>query len=167
MPEEISSNGDSIQDRDFDYNEDNKDDSSAGYQDDQDESYEAEYEPVEDNTLYSHQVEDPVAVPVSEEFLDKTGDEEPLYVNAKQYHRILKRRQTRQRLEELNRISKERKVCLPFILPHILTIIKPYLHESRHRHAKRRPRGAGGRFLTATEVEELNKKQASSPSNEQ
>ena len=38
-------------------------------------------------------------------------DEEPLYVNAKQYHRILKRRAARARLEELHRLSKERKVC--------------------------------------------------------
>jgi len=41
-------------------------------------------------------------------------DEEPLYVNAKQYHRILKRRAARARLEELHRLSKERKVCLFF-----------------------------------------------------
>jgi len=41
-------------------------------------------------------------------------DEEPLYVNAKQYHRILKRRAARARLEELHRLSKERKVCFFF-----------------------------------------------------
>lgn len=37
-------------------------------------------------------------------------EEEPLYVNAKQYHRILKRRQARARLEQEGRIPKERPV---------------------------------------------------------
>ena len=40
-------------------------------------------------------------------------DEEPLYVNAKQYHRIMHRRAARARLEEVHRLARERKVCLP------------------------------------------------------
>lgn len=39
-------------------------------------------------------------------------DEEPLYVNAKQYYRILKRRVARTRLEEVHRLSRQRKVRL-------------------------------------------------------
>ena len=43
---------------------------------------------------------------------DQPIDDEPLYVNAKQYFRILKRRVARARLEELHRLSRQRKVCI-------------------------------------------------------
>lgn len=44
-------------------------------------------------------------LPVAMETLD-----EPLYVNAKQYHRIIKRRQARAKLEAEGKIPKARKV---------------------------------------------------------
>lgn len=43
---------------------------------------------------------------------DQPLDDEPLYVNAKQYLRILKRRVARARLEEVHRLSRQRKVSL-------------------------------------------------------
>lgn len=49
-------------------------------------------------------------LPVAMETLD-----EPLYVNAKQYHRIIKRRQARAKLEAEGKIPKVRKVNCCFV----------------------------------------------------
>jgi len=67
-------------------------------------------------------------------------EEQPIFVNAKQYNRILKRRESRKKQlgnEAVNVAAKRR----------------PYLHESRHKHAMNRKRGVGGRFLSKAEKE--------------
>lgn len=81
----------------------------------------------------------PLPQPPYLEESSRPSEETPVYVNAKQFERILKRRVARQRLKEG--------------LGYTLGSRRSYLHESRHKHAIRRPRGPRGRFLNKDKLE--------------
>ena len=75
-----------------------------------------------------------------QKYLMKTlFDNKYIYINGKQYHRIMKRREMRKKIKEaieenLGKNKNEKN--------------KKYHHESRHRHAMNRERGKGGRFIS-------------------
>ncbi|KAJ8612218.1 hypothetical protein CTAYLR_002914 [Chrysophaeum taylorii] len=103
------------------------------------EEEEEEEEDDDDAELFRQRPSKRPSVPIAPAPPDER-DEKPTYVNAKQYNRIIKRRLARAKLETLWKVSHERKL---------------YLHESRHKHACRRKRGPGGRFLTKAELAAL------------
>ncbi|RVW72672.1 Nuclear transcription factor Y subunit A-2 [Vitis vinifera] len=106
-------------------------------------------------SAYGHQVMGRIMLPLS-----LTTDDGPIYVNAKQYHGIIRRRQSRAKAELENKLTRARK---------------PYMHESRHLHAMRRPRGCGGRFLKknlnggkcGTDMKKVDNRQLSQPTGSQ
>ncbi|CAG8504853.1 4496_t:CDS:2 [Ambispora leptoticha] len=85
-----------------------------------------------------------VDVFIKQEVQENENEIKPILINPKQFNRILKRRIAREKFEKAHNLSKQRK---------------PYIHESRHLHAMRRPRGPGGRFLTAEKTAELERQE--------
>lgn len=76
-------------------------------------------------------------------------EDQPTYVNPKQYARILKRRESR---------KKQTGTDVTSYTPRK----RSYMHESRHKHAMQRRRGPGGRFLSKQERADLNAKESES-----
>lgn len=93
--------------------------------------------------------------------LQRGTGEQPVYVNPKQYHAILRRRLARAKvraaaLRGFPLRSRRCAACVGFPQAEeqnkLVKSRKPYLHESRHKHAQGRQRGPRGRFLTREEL---------------
>ena len=81
-----------------------------------------------------------------QKYLMKTlFDNKYIYINGKQYHRIMKRREVRKKIKEAIKENKEKNK---------VDKNKKYHHESRHRHAMNRERGKGGRFISKKKIVE-------------
>jgi nuclear transcription factor Y, alpha len=101
---------------------------------------------------FVHQGHDPITLPIQSVVLHPQPlplsitpqTQAPTYVNAKQYRRIMKRRDAREKMEQYFSRMRGKKASEDSK--------KPYIHESRHRHAMKRPRGKGGRFLKKEEL---------------
>ncbi len=70
------------------------------------------------------------------------NDEDFVYVNSKQFMRILYRREQRKRQNYRSRFSLNKS--------------QKYNYESRHRHACTRERGKGGRWVSKKDNQETN-----------
>nr|CAG8443171.1 6571_t:CDS:2 [Entrophospora candida] len=109
-----------------------------------DEDYEKEI--ADDGTYIKQEQDDTIISNLSNDDSDDSSNHRHqqqldfLSINPKQRNRIIKRRFARERFEKKHGFSKQRK---------------PYIHESRHVHALRRPRGPGGRFLNANQMAEI------------
>ena len=85
-----------------------------------------------------------------QKYLMKTlFDNKYIYINGKQFHRIMKRREVRKKIKEALKENKEKNKE---------DKNKKYHHESRHRHAMNRERGKGGRFISKKKVENIENK---------
>ncbi|KAJ6382400.1 hypothetical protein OIU77_030952 [Salix suchowensis] len=73
-------------------------------------------------STFGSQISGRIMLPMS-----MSTEDVPIYVNAKQYHGIIRRRKSRAKAAMENKLPRNRK---------------PYMHRSRHLHAMRRPRDA-------------------------
>ena len=83
-----------------------------------------------------------------------TEGRRPTFVNAKQYKRILRRREERALMEEIYSMKRDKVESQRNNYGEEDAPGKTYMHKSRSLHAKKRPRNKNGSFKNKTELEE-------------